>query len=147
VDNLTKQISSYTVQLKADQAGKLKKGLENKGFLFKDVPHAHFGASRGNLSLSLYKSGKLLIQGKDTAEFVQFFLEPEILQEIRFGYENIIEGFPGDRIGVDESGKGDYFGPIVVAGVYVDAGTEKKLRDLNVRDSKKISDRRIKELR
>ncbi len=147
MDNITRQITSYTVTLSAEQSGRLKTGLEKKGFLFRSVPHAHFGAAQGNLSLCLYKSGKLLIQGKDTADFVQFFLEPEILKEIRFGYEEILEGFPGDRIGVDESGKGDYFGPVVVAGVFLDAETEKKLRALNVRDSKKISDRRIKELR
>jgi ribonuclease HIII len=51
------------------------------------------------------------------------------------------------RIGTDESGKGDYFGPLVVAGVYVrDAGDEAFLKDLNVRDSKKISDRRVEAL-
>ncbi len=50
---------------------------------------------------------------------------------------------PG-RIGTDESGKGDYFGPLVVAGVYVrDGGDEDFLRRLEVRDSKRISDRRV----
>lgn len=44
------------------------------------------------------------------------------------------------RIGVDESGKGDYFGYLVVAGVLVDKDTEKKLRELRVRDSKKLLD-------
>jgi ribonuclease HIII len=44
------------------------------------------------------------------------------------------------RIGVDESGKGDYFGYLVVAGVFVDPTTEKLLKGMNVRDSKKISD-------
>jgi ribonuclease HIII len=48
------------------------------------------------------------------------------------------------RIGTDESGKGDYFGPRVVGGVYVrDAADEEFLRGLEVRDSKKISDRRV----
>lgn len=48
-------------------------------------------------------------------------------------------------IGTDESGKGDYFGPLVVAGVFLDPVTEKKLADAGVRDSKKISDNRIHE--
>lgn len=50
------------------------------------------------------------------------------------------------RIGVDESGKGDYFGPLVIAAVFVDPATEADLRLMQVRDSKKISDGRILEL-
>jgi len=44
-------------------------------------------------------------------------------------------------IGTDESGKGDYFGPLVAAGVYVDNQTAPKLRDIGVRDSKDLSDK------
>lgn len=46
-------------------------------------------------------------------------------------------------IGVDESGKGDYFGPLVVAGVYVNAQTAPVLRRLKVDDSKKLTDAKI----
>ncbi len=53
---------------------------------------------------------------------------------------------PPSRIGVDESGKGDYFGPLVIAGVYVDREKEKKLGALGVRDSKTLSDRRVRDL-
>jgi ribonuclease HIII len=45
--------------------------------------------------------------------------------------------------GTDESGKGDYFGPLVVAGVYLDIKTTPQLEAYKVRDSKKISDRVI----
>lgn len=48
-----------------------------------------------------------------------------------------------ERIGIDESGKGDYFGPLVIAAVFVDATTQSELTLMNVRDSKKISDGRI----
>ncbi len=44
------------------------------------------------------------------------------------------------RIGVDESGKGDYFGYLVIAGAVVDSKTETKLRELGVKDSKKLLD-------
>lgn len=50
------------------------------------------------------------------------------------------------RIGIDESGKGDYFGPLVIAAVYVDETTQDELTLMNVRDSKKISDGRIFQL-
>ncbi len=45
-------------------------------------------------------------------------------------------------IGIDESGKGDYFGPLVIAGAHVTPDQEAQLRDLGVRDSKTLSDRR-----
>jgi ribonuclease HIII len=50
---------------------------------------------------------------------------------------------PGGWIGTDEAGKGDYFGPLVVAGVYVTEATAVLLRQIGVRDSKKLSDKRI----
>ena len=50
------------------------------------------------------------------------------------------------HIGVDESGKGDFFGPLCVAGVLVDEKTEKLFADLGIKDSKKISDKKILEL-
>ncbi|WP_455370163.1 ribonuclease HIII [Petrachloros mirabilis] len=51
-----------------------------------------------------------------------------------------------ERIGIDESGKGDYFGPLVIAAVFVDSTTQGELALMQVRDSKKISDGRILEL-
>ncbi len=47
------------------------------------------------------------------------------------------------RIGLDESGKGDYFGPLVIGAVFVDVNTEDKLITLGVRDSKQLYDKRI----
>src|SRR2546429_6331931 len=51
------------------------------------------------------------------------------------------------HFGVDESGKGDFFGPLVIAGVYVDHGIARKLVEAGVQDSKRIgSDARIRAL-
>lgn len=49
-------------------------------------------------------------------------------------------------IGTDESGKGDFFGPLVCAGVYVDAAAGTILQSMGVRDSKQLSDNRCREL-
>lgn len=49
-------------------------------------------------------------------------------------------------IGTDEAGKGDYFGPLVVAGVYVDAECRETFSDLGITDGKKLSNRRIQNL-
>jgi len=49
-------------------------------------------------------------------------------------------------IGTDESGKGDYFGPLVIAGVYADAEGQKRLEEIGAADSKTLSDIRIGKL-
>ncbi len=56
------------------------------------------------------------------------------------------ELFPFEKghIGTDESGKGDYFGPLVVAGLFLPDGQQDVLAEMGVRDSKKISDNRIR---
>jgi ribonuclease HIII len=48
------------------------------------------------------------------------------------------------RIGVDESGRGDFFGPLVVAACYV--GPEHLAELEGVRDSKKLSDQKADQL-
>jgi ribonuclease HIII len=50
---------------------------------------------------------------------------------------------PDGQIGIDESGKGDYFGPLVIAGVYVAQAREEHIRALGVRDSKTVSDKKV----
>jgi ribonuclease HIII len=50
------------------------------------------------------------------------------------------------HIGTDESGKGDFFGPLVVAGFFLPEGQEQVLKELGVRDSKKLSDGRVLEI-
>jgi ribonuclease HIII len=58
------------------------------------------------------------------------------------------ELFPGEKghIGTDESGKGDYFGPLVIAGVYLPDEQESVFREIGVKDSKRFSDNRVREL-
>ena len=57
------------------------------------------------------------------------------------------ELFPAEKghIGTDESGKGDYFGPLVVAGAFILDEQQKVLSELGVRDSKRFSDNRVRE--
>ena len=143
-----KPLTSHTCKLTEAQAAALKKWLIEHGFKFREVPYAKFAADKEKVNVVFYESGKLVVQGKGTQEFIEFVLEPQILQEARLGYETVLNPellLP--RFGVDESGKGDFFGPLCVAGVYVNEGVVKAWKDAGVRDSKHISgDRRIKEL-
>ena len=47
------------------------------------------------------------------------------------------------HIGTDESGKGDFFGPLVIAGVMVDEKNAQHFLDLGIKDSKKLSDKKM----
>lgn len=138
----------HTCTLTPDQAAALKRFLEQAGFRFREVPHAAFAADKDKVGVVFYQSGKLVVQGRETREFVEFVLEPEILKEARLGYETVLDPdrlLP--RLGVDESGKGDFFGPLCVAGVYVNEAVIRAWQDSGIRDSKNISsDRKIAEL-
>jgi ribonuclease HIII len=138
----------YITPLTREQLRELREYLEAKGYAFRRVKYCHFAASSHDLSLTAYTNGKLLVQGKGTADFVRYYLEPQLLREIKFGYEHLLDENLSieERIGVDESGKGDYFGPLVIAGVHADASGVKILHELKVRESKQLSDQRALKL-
>src|SRR3977135_2126987 len=134
-------MNSYTHALTNDQATKLRSLLNELGFEFSQKPYTLFFAQKNKLSVAVYEKGpKVLVQGKGLEEFVQFELEPKILGEATLGYEEVHspEMFE-PHFGVDESGKGDFFGPLVISGVYVDRGIARNLLGAGVVDSKRIS--------
>jgi ribonuclease HIII len=143
-----KPLTSYTCKLTDAQATALRAWLQAHHYRFREVPYARFAAEKEQVNLVFYESRKLVVQGKGTQEFVEFTLEPEILQEARLGYEAMLNpDLLLPRLGVDESGKGDFFGPLCVAGAYVNESVVKAWADAGIRDSKNISsDKRIRDL-
>jgi len=145
---VVKPLTSYTCKLTDEQAAALKTLLEARHYKFREVPYARFAAEKEKTNVVCYESGKLVVQGKGTQEFIEFVLEPEILKEARLGYETLLNPellLP--RLGVDESGKGDFFGPLCIAGAYINEKVVNQWKDSGIRDSKNISsDKRIKEL-
>lgn len=139
-------MNSYTHPLTQEQTEKLRTLLEERGFRFSSKPYTIFFAQKDKLSAAVYQKGpKVLLQGRGVEDFVKFVLEPEIFGEARLGYEEVHspEMFQ-PHFGVDESGKGDFFGPLVIAGVFVDRQSARQFLDLGVQDSKRIgSDARI----
>lgn len=139
-------MTSYTHALTTEQAEKLRTLLKERGFAFAERPYTLFFAQKNKLSVAVYEKGpKILLQGKGIEEFVQFELEPKILGEAKLGYEEVHspEMFE-PHFGIDESGKGDFFGPLVIAGVYVDRDIARKFLEAGIQDSKRIgSDARI----
>ena len=142
-------MNSYTISILPSQAEALRNLLKDRGFEFADRPYTLFFAQKEKLSVAVYEKGpKVVVQGKETEDFVRFYLEPEILKEARVGYEEVLNPAMFEpHFGIDESGKGDFFGPLVIAGVYVDREIARQLLELGVTDSKKIgSDNRIHQL-
>lgn len=143
-----KPLTSYTAKLSDEHAGALQNWLQAHGYKFREVPYARFAAERDKTNVVFYDSGKLVVQGKGTQEFIEFVLEPEILKEAKLGYETLLNPeLLQPRLGVDESGKGDFFGPLCIAGAYINEKVVNAWKDAGIRDSKNISsDKRIKEL-
>ncbi len=139
-------VNVFTAALNDEQAEKLRELLVERGFKFSPKPYTLFFAQKEKLSVAAYEKGpKVVVQGKGTEEFVQFELEPEVLGEARLGYEEVHtpEMFE-PHFGIDESGKGDFFGPLVIAGAFVERESARALIDAGVQDSKRIgSDARI----
>jgi ribonuclease HIII len=140
--------TSFTFKLTPDQGGVLEGFLRGLGWDFRTVPHTKFAAARDKTSVAFYLSGKLVVQGKGAKEFVEFILEPEVLKDVVIGNEAALNPeMLMPRIGIDESGKGDFFGPLCVAGVYANEAVIKTWVEAGVRDSKSVSsDRKIAEL-
>jgi len=100
----------------------------------------------------MYQSGKLVIAGHAPAfdhavaivEAVGKPVAPKPVPATSAAVEAPSENEP--HIGTDEAGKGDFFGPLVTAGVFVDERTARLLRTLDVRDSKLVGDRELRGL-
>jgi ribonuclease HIII len=103
----------------------------------------------------MYQSGKLVIAGHAPAfdqavAIVERIAKPVAAKRspARPITSASLEAPPENEphIGTDEAGKGDFFGPLVTAGVYVDDRVAKLLRALSVRDSKMVGDRELRVL-
>ena len=135
----------FTAKIDPTLKDKLKADLESQGFTISNKPYAIFSAQKKGIVCVLYESGSLVVQGKDKDSFIEFYLEPEILSNYSYTNREAYINFKS-RIGVDEAGKGDYFGPLCVAGVFADEAQIRELLSIGVRDSKKIGDKSILEM-
>lgn len=131
--------ASFVVTIQLALAEKLKNDLLEQGFELSQPPYTVFSGKKKGVSCTLYTSGKLMVQGKDKGEFITYYLEPEILQDFSYTHSTTqIDLTP--RIGIDEAGKGDFFGPLCIAGIYAGEAEVAALLELGVRDSKRLSD-------
>lgn len=142
-------MTCYTRLLTLEQAHILRDILDAEGYAFSQKPYSLFHAAKAKVHVTVYEKGpKIVVQGKEAEDFIRFLLEPRVLGQAELGYEE--QQNPAmfePHFGVDESGKGDFFGPLVIAGVYTDREITRQLLAAGIQDSKAIkSDARIRSL-
>ena len=118
-----------------EAAEDLRRRLDAEGWTPRSVPYAKYSFARGAITVTYYNSGKLVIQGSEVALFVEHHLSG-IAAAAAASVDD-------ERIGSDEAGKGDYFGPLVVAAAYVAPADIARLRKIGVADSKQLSDETV----
>lgn len=139
--------TSFSFKLSPQQQEELTEILTTGNYEPREVPYTKVAVSSRlwDCNINIYTSGKCLIQGSGAEEFVINIMEPSILKEIVVGYDDVApskapsEEELSPHIGVDESGKGDFFGPLVIAAAYTNEDLYKRLREIGVQDSKAIT--------
>lgn len=135
--------NQFSIQLSRIEAGALRKKLESTpDFRVTARDFADFCYESDCVNVAYYpKKGRLLIQGRGAEDFLRNTLQLAPEQNapaLTSTLPALIDTTP--HFGVDESGKGDYFGPLVVAGVYTDERCAAELARLGCKDSKAIPD-------
>ncbi len=141
-----KKLASYTAKLDDGQMAKLRAICEERGWMPFEVAYARFAfkADHAKVNVTAYESGKVVVAGKGTEEFVTMTLEPDVIGVARLGYDEVLhpDWFEA-HAGLDESGKGDFFGPVVAATVIAQKSMIVAWRVAGVQDSKKIAESQI----
>ncbi len=117
----------------------LKATLAASGFSFSEINHAFWQAKKEGMNVTFYRSGKLLLQGRGADAFAKEILSENVNI---YGLDHLPD--VNTWIGTDEAGKGDYFGPLVVAAVFMQKSQLKDFMLLQIQDSKGMSDKKIR---
>ena len=134
---------TFVAKLEEGEMADLEKYVKSADFELREIQHARFSAKGEGVVCTLYKSGKVVVQGAGTETFVrERFPHHETPEE---EVEKRILAFAEPVIGSDESGKGDYFGPLVTAAVALGPDELPLLQELRVVDSKKLGAKRLAE--
>ncbi|HIS88269.1 TPA: ribonuclease HIII [Candidatus Avigastranaerophilus faecigallinarum] len=135
-------MNTYSQKITSLQSNAIKDLFISLNAVFDVVQYSFWRAKTNTFQAIYYTSGKLLIQGKNI-ENVAIEVDKIIGVKSCFEQSNLIDFNQEKYIGTDESGKGDFFGPLVVAGVQVDKNNKQKFIELGIKDSKKLDDKKI----
>ncbi len=141
--------SCFTFELTNDQQELLLGIFVTGNYRRREVPYALYSIEGDHFNATLYekeKHGKrkLCVQGGKAEDFVLFVLEPQVLGQATLGYEEILNPESvAPHAGSDESGKGDYFGSLVVCACYTDEKLSAEMKKLGVKDCKQMTDKAV----
>lgn len=153
-------MSQKTISLKLtnEQVGSLKGLLKQEGWSEEEIKNEYVALRMKNDNGSvctLYTSMKVVFQGKEDFKKIIAELESKGREEKGKGFGNKDNAVKEEKVGkdevvphlgVDEVGKGDYFGPLVVVACFVSEDFLEKIAGLGILDSKRISDSRIRDI-
>ena len=143
---------TLVVKLTSAQQAQLRSRLNAGSFEWRKVPHASFSVKGEGVVATQYRSGKLVVQGGDPEAFLARFVEggqpvpkkPKTRTERESGDD--VAKLTVTTVGSDEAGKGDFFGPLVVAAVRLEPEVARKMAKGGVMDSKRLTDAKAFEL-
>ena len=141
--------TSFTFELTNDQQEILLGEMLHGNYRRREVPYALWSIEGDHFNATLYEKEKhgrrkLCVQGSKAEDFVLFVLEPKVLMSATLGYETVLDpSLVSPHAGSDESGKGDYFGPLVVCCAYTDEALSAEMQKLGVKDCKQMSDKAV----
>jgi ribonuclease HIII len=141
-----KKLASYTAKLDETQMEKLRAICEGRHWEPFEVAYTRFAfkSDQARINVCAYTSGKVVIAGKGTEEFVTMTLEPEVTGAAKLGYDEVLHpDWFESHAGLDESGKGDFFGPVIAATVIADRAAIEEWIKAGVKDSKQIAESQI----
>lgn len=144
-----KKLATYTLKLDDAQMNKLRGILQERGWTPFEVAYSRFAfrADHVKVNVTAYTSGKVVVAGKGTEDFVRDILEPEVTGAPKLGYDEVNHpDWFESHAGLDESGKGDFFGPVIAATVIADRPAIDAWIAAGVKDSKKIAEPQIMRL-
>ncbi len=137
-------MNTFTDKFDKAEFARVKAFFESENAEFSEQQYAVFRAKTSSYIAVLYNSGKFLMQGADVTESsIKFaeFMGKSAPCTTKNSDSPSISDF--DHIGVDESGKGDFFGPLVIAGVLADKENSQIFLKAGIKDSKKLTDTMI----
>jgi ribonuclease HIII len=130
---------TLVVQLAPEDQARLERELSGDEFEHRALEHARFSVRGQGVVATLYRSGKLVVQGSGVELFSERYLGGR-----RAIVDEPVAVNQRTLVGSDEAGKGDYFGPLVVSAVRADPDERAELARSGVADSKMLSDERVR---
>jgi len=140
---------TLVLKIPASRGPEIERKLVAQQFEMRGAPYALYSAKGQGVVVTHYTSGKFVVQGEHPEAFITAYLDGAApvkggaTAPTRSADPTAPRGSDVTTIGSDESGKGDYFGPLVVAAVRVTPELSKKLEGGEVRDCKLMNDESV----